>query len=59
MLKCIDLAKDYQTKVLKIGVINENKVLKEWYIDLGFLETGRKNFSHLPFEVCFMEYHIV
>ena len=38
-----------------IGIVNENLVLKRWYENLGFTETGLKKFDHLPFTVCFME----
>ena len=37
-----------------IGVMNQNKVLKDWYQRQGFVEIERKHFEHLPFEVCFM-----
>lgn len=40
---------------ISIGVINDNTVLKEWYKNSGFVETGVRKFKHLPFEVCFME----
>jgi ribosomal protein S18 acetylase RimI-like enzyme len=42
-------------KKISIGIINENKVLKDWYTEYGFAETGTRVFKHLPFEVCFME----
>lgn len=42
-------------KKVSIGIINENRVLKNWYIAYGFLETEVKVFKHLPFEVCFLE----
>jgi hypothetical protein len=42
-------------KLISIGIINENIVLKKWYTDYGFVEKGLKRFDHLPFEVCFME----
>ncbi|MBN1649185.1 MAG: GNAT family N-acetyltransferase [Spirochaetales bacterium] len=38
-----------------LGIINDNTVLKDWYIKLGFTVTGTKRFEHLPFTVCFME----
>jgi diamine N-acetyltransferase len=38
-----------------IGIIDENKVLKEWYAAYGFAQTALKKFPHLPFVVCFME----
>lgn len=41
-------------KVL-LAIINEHAVLKNWYDDLGFSETGTKRFEHLPFTVCYME----
>jgi len=43
---------------IKIGIIDENLVLKRWYLDYGFTETGTKTFAHLPFTVCFMEKNI-
>ena len=39
----------------QIGLIDENGRLKRWYINMGFVETGKKKFSHLPFTVCFMK----
>lgn len=40
---------------ISIGLIDSNTVLKEWYKKLGYTETGIKVFSHLPFDVCYME----
>ena len=42
-------------KLLKIGIIEENERLKEWYLQNGFESTGTKRFEHLPFTVGFME----
>lgn len=57
--KLMDFVFDYvkrnQGETVSIGIINENKVLKDWYKDYGFVETGTKKFSHLPFTVCFMD----
>lgn len=50
-----DFVKAQGGKVIKIALINEHSVLKQWYLNYGFCETGTKNFSHLPFTVCFME----
>ena len=38
-----------------IGIIDENKVLKEWYQKHGFVEGEAKDFPQLPFRVCFMD----
>lgn len=41
---------------ITIGIIEENAVLKEWYLKNGFIHTGTKKFDHLPFTVGFMEW---
>ena len=45
-------------KLLKIGIMEENIKLKQWYMQNGFLSTGTKRFAHLPFTVGFMEKRI-
>ena len=35
-----------------------NIKLKKWYLSQGFIETGSKDFEHLPFRVCFMNKQI-
>ena len=56
----VNCAADYSKNTLeinkiKIGIIEENTVLKEWYKVLGFVHTGTRKFEHLPFTVGFME----
>jgi len=53
-----DLVRDEGGKKVSIGIINENTVLKNWYIGYGFAETEIKVFSHLPFTVCLMEKYV-
>lgn len=48
-------AKELGAKKLGITIIEENLVLKDWYIKNGFTPTGTKKFDHLPFTVGFME----
>ena len=43
---------------ISIGIIEESKVLKNWYIINGFEHTGIKKFEHLPFTTGFMEYTV-
>ncbi|MGD9157425.1 MAG: GNAT family N-acetyltransferase [Desulfobacteraceae bacterium] len=43
-------------KNIGIGIIEKQIELKNWYKKIGFYETGKKSFDHLPFEVCFMQY---
>ena len=58
-IKLMDFAfatvKERGGEKISIGIINENKMLKNWYTEYGFIETGIRTFKHLPFEVCFME----
>lgn len=54
----LDYARDYVTFMqgsnISIGIIYENKILLKWYEEYGFKIAGTKQFSHLPFTVCFM-----
>lgn len=43
---------------IKIGIVEENTILKEWYEKIGFVHTGTQKFEHLPFTVGFMEIEI-
>ncbi|MDR2040432.1 MAG: GNAT family N-acetyltransferase [Bacteroidales bacterium] len=49
-----DMIVEYGGKSISIGLINANKVLKEWYRRQGFRETGIRSYDHLPFKVCMM-----
>jgi diamine N-acetyltransferase len=40
---------------LLAAIIEENAVLKSWYLENGFEHTGTKVFPHLPFTVGFLE----
>lgn len=43
-------------KKASLGLIDENTVLKEWYLKLNFQIKGIKKFKNLPFQICFMEH---
>lgn len=45
-------------KRIGIGIINENTILKKWYLNYGFREIELKKFDHLPFTVCLMSKEI-
>ena len=51
-------AKEMGAAKITIGIIEENARLKNWYASNGFIHTGTREFSHLPFIVGFMEYPI-
>lgn len=41
--------------IARIGIIEENIVLKNWYRDYGFEETSIRKVNKLPFTICVME----
>lgn len=43
-------------KTLKIGIIEESAILKNWYIAQGFVHNGTKKFDHLPFTSGYLEW---
>ena len=43
---------------IKIGIIEESTVLKNWYIANGFEHTGSKKFDHLPFTSGYLEWKV-
>lgn len=47
-------AKELGAKQMTIGIIEENRILKEWYSENGFSHTGTHKFEQLPFTVGFM-----
>jgi GNAT superfamily N-acetyltransferase len=51
-------AKSMGAKQIGIGIISKQAELKSWYQKIGFVEKEIKEFSHLPFEVSFMEYKL-
>lgn len=50
--------KNYDGNKISIGIIEENKKLKEWYLKLGFKHISTRKFEHLPFTVGFMELEV-
>jgi len=56
----LDYAKDKVKSLggskIKIGIIEESTVLKNWYIANGFVHTGTKKFDHLPFTSGYLEW---
>ena len=50
--------KELEANRLGVAIIEENAILKSWYIKNGFTPTGTKKFEHLPFTVGFLEIYI-
>ena len=52
----LEYAKSKGVEKVSIGIIAEHDLLKEWYLDIGFIEVSTKSFEHLPFGVTYMKY---
>jgi ribosomal protein S18 acetylase RimI-like enzyme len=52
---CKAKVKELGGNKIKIGIIEENSILKDWYTANGFIHTGTQKFEHLPFMVGRME----
>lgn len=50
--------KNYGGAKISIGIIEENTLLKNWYLKLGFTHVSTYKFEHLPFTVGFMKMEI-
>ena len=48
-------AKELGCGVMKISIVEENKVLRKWYEDQGFNHTGTEKFDFFPFTCGYME----
>lgn len=44
-----EAVKSFNGKTIKIGIIEESTVLKNWCIANGFVHIGTNPFDHLPF----------
>jgi GNAT superfamily N-acetyltransferase len=54
----VGVARKWGARKIGIGIIADDKGLKNWYLDLGFVEGETKDFSHLPFRVLLMSLNI-
>lgn len=50
--------KNYGGPKISIRIIEENTLLKNWYLKLGFTHVSTHKFEHLPFTVGFMKMEI-
>ncbi len=48
-------AKEMGYKKMSIGIIEENKILRKWYEDNGFIHIGTKKFDFFPFTCGYMK----
>ena len=50
-----DMAKGLNCTKMHIGIVEENKVLKYWYEEMGFVHIGTEKFDFFPFTCGYME----
>ena len=50
-----NFCRDRGGRGVSIALMDEHKVLKQWYTELGFRQVRVERYPHLPFGVCFME----
>jgi len=55
---CKDRVREAGGMKLVLGIIEENAVLKDWYIKNGFVHIGTKKFEQFPFTSGYMEYNL-
>ena len=53
-----DMARDLNCAKMNIGIVEENKVLKCWYEEMGFVHIGIEKFDFFPFTCGYMEREI-
>ena len=49
-------AKELRAKKIRLGMIDENKRLRKWYEDNGFVNVGYKKYESAPYTIGKMEY---
>lgn len=48
-------AKEAGCEKMNIGIVKENRILRKWYEDNGFIHTGTKKFDFFPFTCGYMK----
>lgn len=48
-------AKELNCLKINIGIVEENRVLRNWYETMGFIHVGAKKFDFFPFTCGYME----
>lgn len=50
-----ETAKRFGCVKMKLGIVEENKILRQWYEAFGFIHTGTQKFDFFPFTCGYME----
>ena len=55
---CVARVRELGANKVRISIVDENTVLKNWYLGYGFIHTSTKKFKHLPFISGYMELEV-
>jgi len=55
LYNAFEVARQLNCKKMNIGIVEENRVLREWYESFGFIHVGTKKFDFFPFTCGYME----
>ena len=55
LFHAFDEARKQDCRTMKIGIVEENTLLRKWYEAHGFVHTGTKKFEFFPFTCGYME----
>lgn len=54
LLHSFSIARKFNCRIIKIGIVEENQVLRKWYESFGFIHTGTQKFDFFPFTCGYM-----
>ena len=55
LLHAIKQAEEKNCKIIQIGIVEENKTLRSWYENFGFIHIGTEKFDFFPFTCGYMK----
>lgn len=55
LVHSVDVARDYNCFIMNIGIVEENKQLRKWYEDNGFVHIRTETFDFFPFTCGYMK----
>lgn len=55
---CKEKVRELGGSKIKLDIIEENTILKNWYAANGFVHIASKKFGHLPFTTGYMEWEV-
>ena len=51
-------SREFGKNKIEIGIVEENKILRNWYEKHGFVHTGTRKFDFFPFTCGYMEKYV-